>query len=69
MQASKIFYPGKIFFMQAIKKKIVYTSTFCRLYKPLACINPLDINYKELIKTKKFKFTSWLFIPLSLNRH
>jgi len=40
MQASKIFYPGKIFFMQAIKKKIVYTSIFCRLYKPLACKKP-----------------------------
>jgi hypothetical protein len=29
----------KIFFMQAIKKKIVYTSIFFRLYKPLACMN------------------------------
>ena len=49
MQASKIFYPGKIFFMQAIKKKIVYTSTFCRLYKPLACINHTWKNkYKNI---------------------
>ncbi len=35
MQAQKIFHPGKIFFMQAIKEIIVYTSTFCSLCKPL----------------------------------
>jgi len=31
MQALKIFYPGKIFFMQAIKKKIVQATS---LHKP-----------------------------------
>lgn len=39
MQAFKIFYPDKKFFMQAIKKKIVYTSTFWGLCKSLACLN------------------------------
>ena len=61
MQASKIFYPGKIFFMQAIKKKIVYTSTFFRLYKPLACINHTLKKHKTILVK--------LYLPSTLNKN
>jgi hypothetical protein len=52
MQASKIFYPKQniSFSMQAIKKKIVHTSTFCSLWEPIACIKNINHHILKLFQ-------------------
>ena len=49
----------KIFFMQAIKKKIVYTSTFWGLCKPLACLNHTWNKNTNNIKKNNYYFFSY----------
>ena len=61
MQAQKIFYPGRKFFMQGIKKKIVYPSTFCSLCKPLACIN-YTWKKNKYTRIKKYLLFDFIFI-------
>jgi len=76
MQAFIIFYPGRKFFMQAIKNKIVYPSTFCSLCKPLACINYTwkknkytrikniyySISFKKIIKVEVYCILKYIEI-------